>query len=434
MDVYGIITKKKHGEELSREEIFGIAKAYVEGDVPDYQISALLMAIYFNGMSDRETADLTEAITESGDKIDLSAFGALTADKHSTGGVGDKTTLIVAPLASSLGCKVAKMSGRGLGHTGGTVDKLESIPGYNTSLSPEAFYRQVEDHGIAVIGQSGNLAPLDKKLYALRDVTATVDSIPLIVSSIMGKKLAAGSKTIVLDVKYGSGSFMKSAEDAEILAEKMVAIGKRCGRRVTAVISDMDTPLGSNIGNALEVAEAVALLRGEGADDLTEICIELASEMVASVREIPKDEARGLAVEALRSGAAYAKFRRWIEAQGGDLCALDDLDTFAHSAYTHEVKATRGGYITAMNAEALGTVALSLGAGRRTKDDVIDHTAGIILHKKTGDKVAAGEVIATLKTSTKPCELPSASEAFLNAIEIAENAPTHRPLIHRIIR
>ena len=312
MDVYGVITKKKHGEALSREEIFGITEGYVNGEIPDYQISALLMAIYFKGMTDDECATLTEAITESGDKIDLSAFGDLSADKHSTGGVGDKTTLIVAPIAASLGCKVAKMSGRGLGHTGGTVDKLESIPGYKTSIAPDEFYAQVESLGIAVIGQSGDLAPADKKLYALRDVTATVDSIPLIVSSIMGKKLAAGSKNIFLDVKYGKGAFMKRAEDAELLAEKMVAIGKKCGRRTTAVITDMDTPLGANIGNSLEVIEAVELLQGGGADDLKRVCLSLASEMVALVRRISADEAYALAKDSLESGKAYEKFLEWI--------------------------------------------------------------------------------------------------------------------------
>ena len=433
MDVYGIITKKKLKGELSRREIFELGEGYVKGEIPDYQISSLLMAIYFNGMTDRETADLTEAITESGDKIDLSAFGDLTADKHSTGGVGDKTTLIVAPLAASLGCKVAKMSGRGLGHTGGTVDKLESIRGYRTSLSPEEFYSQVEACGIAVIGQSGNLAPLDKKLYALRDVTATVDSIPLIVSSVMGKKLAAGSKTIVLDVKYGSGSFMKSAEDAEALAEKMVAIGKRCGRRVTAIISDMDTPLGNNIGNALEVSEAVSLLRGNGPQDLREICIELASEMASSALGITKDEAKNRATSALESGKAYAKFLDWIGAQGGDTSVIEDTSRLPKADHTLDVLAPTDGFISKVNAEALGTVALNLGAGRRTKDDVIDPAAGIILHKKTGDKIKKGDVIATLLTNRADA-LPTANEAFLNAINVTAEKPESRPLVYRIIR
>lgn len=433
MDVYGIITKKKHGEELSREEIFFVGEKYVNGAIPDYQISALLMAIYFNGMTDRETADLTEAITESGDKIDLSAFGELTADKHSTGGVGDKTTLIVAPIAASLGCKVAKMSGRGLGHTGGTVDKLESIPGYNTSLTPAAFFEQVEKHGIAVIGQSGNLAPLDKKLYALRDVTATVDSIPLIVSSIMGKKLAAGSQNIVLDVKYGAGAFMKSAEDAELLAEKMVTIGKRCGRRVTAVISDMDTPLGANIGNALEVMEAVSVLRGEGAKDLCEVCLTLAAEMVALVRGIPFDEAHALAKESLKSGRAYEKLKEWISAQGGDVSYVEDTEKFPKPAFSEEIRAAQDGYITAMNAEALGTVALNLGAGRRTKDDVIDHAAGIVLRKKTGDSVKQGDVIATLYTNKQEA-LPCAKEDFLAALTFSDTNTERAKLIYKVIR
>ncbi len=433
MDVYGIITKKKHGEELSREEIFGISEGYVKGEIPDYQISALLMAIYFKGMTDGECAALTEAITESGDSLDLSAFGELSADKHSTGGVGDKTTLIVAPIAASLGCKVAKMSGRGLGHTGGTVDKLESIAGYKTALAPEEFYTQVEECGIAVIGQSGNLAPLDKKLYALRDVTATVDSIPLIVSSIMGKKLAAGSKNIVLDVKYGAGAFMKSCEDAEALAEKMVAIGKRCGRRTTAVITDMDTPLGSNIGNALEVMEAVKLLRGEGADDLKEVCLRLASEMVALVRGIPDDEAFALAKESLESGRAYKKFLEWIEAQGGDLSVIHDTSKLPSAAYSAEVVAERDGYIARVDAEALGLVALNLGAGRRTKDDKIDHGAGIVLHKKTGDAVKNGDVIATLYTN-RQIELADAKSAFLAALAFSDTHAERAKLIYKIIR
>ena len=433
MDVYGIITKKKHGAELSREEIFFIGEKYVGGEIPDYQIAALLMAIYFNGMSDRECADLTEAITESGDKIDLSAFGELTADKHSTGGVGDKTTLIVAPIAASLGCKVAKMSGRGLGHTGGTVDKLESIPGYKTSLSPEEFYAQVERCGISVIGQSGNLAPLDKKLYALRDVTATVDSIPLIVSSIMGKKLAAGSKNIVLDVKYGAGAFMKRAEDAELLAEKMVEIGKRCGRRVTAVISDMDTPLGANIGNSLEVTEAVSVLRGEGVADLREVCLTLASEMVSLVRKIPFDEAFALARESLESGKAYGKLLEWISEQGGDVSYIKDVEKFPKTAFSAEVCAAQDGFIAAMDAEALGTVALDLGAGRRTKDDAIDHAAGIILKKKTGDAVKRGDVIATLYTN-KQDALASAKADFLSALTFSDTKAESRPLIYKVIR
>ena len=433
MDIYGIITKKKHGEELSREEIFFVGEKYVSCEIPDYQISALLMAIYFSGMTDRETADLTEAITESGDKIDLSAFGELSADKHSTGGVGDKTTLIVAPIAASLGCKVAKMSGRGLGHTGGTVDKLESIPGYNTSLSPKEFFEQVERCGVAVIGQSGNLAPLDKKLYALRDVTATVDSMPLIVSSIMGKKLAAGSKNIVLDVKYGAGAFMKRAEDAELLAEKMVAIGKRCGRRVTAVISDMDTPLGANIGNALEVMEAVSVLRGGGASDLCEVCLTLATEMVALARGISFDEAFALAKESLQSGKAYKTMKEWISAQGGDVSYIEDTEKFPKTAFSEEIRAECDGYITAMDAEALGTVALNLGAGRRTKDDVIDHAAGIVLAKKTGDYVKRGDLIATLYTN-KQEKLACAVADFLAALTFSGTKPETAKLIYKVIR
>ena len=318
MRFYDIIAKKRHGRALTDEEIDFFFKEYTGGNIPDYQMSALLMAICTMGMSAEETARLTAAIAASGDMVDLSRFGALTADKHSTGGVGDKTTLIVAPLAAALGCKVAKMSGRALGHTGDTVDKLESFPGYNVALSPEEFLDTVERIGLSVVGQSGNLAPADKKLYALRDVTATVDSLPLIASSIMGKKLAAGAHSIVLDVKFGSGSFMKTPESAKNLAEAMVDIGKKNGRAVSALVTNMDSPLGYAVGNILEVKEAIATLRGEGPGDLTEICIALASEMAHLALGIPIETAEAMATEALESGVAYNKFKEWISAQSGE--------------------------------------------------------------------------------------------------------------------
>lgn len=430
--MYDIITKKKHGEELCEAEIREMIAAYTKGEIPDYQMSALMMAIYFNGMTDKETAILTDAMASSGETVNLSEFGELAVDKHSTGGVGDKTTLIVAPIAASLGCKVAKMSGRGLGHTGGTVDKLESFPGYNTSLSREDFFAQVRSTGIAVIGQSENLAPADKKLYALRDVTATVDSIPLITSSVMSKKLASGAGTIVLDVKYGSGSFMKTAAEAETLAQKMVDIGTACKRRVAALITNMDTPLGHNIGNILEVKEAIDTLRGNGPADLTEVCLSLASAIAHLALGISFAEARARAEESIRCGAAFGKFVEWIAAQGGDSSLTLNPSRFPVSKYSYEVCADKDGYITHMDAEKIGLASVELGAGRATKDAVIDHTAGIILSKKTGDAVRTGEVIATLYTNDESA-VQRAKLELLSGIEYGDVAPAEDRLIHKII-
>lgn len=432
MRMYDIIEKKKTGEELSDGEIREFIRDYTDGKIPDYQVSALLMAIYFKGMSDRETATLTAAIAESGVMLDLSEFGELSADKHSTGGVGDKTTLIVAPLAASVGCKVAKISGRGLGHTGGTVDKLESFPGFKTSLSAEEFFEAVHKIGISVIGQSEGIAPADKKLYALRDVTATVNSIPLITSSIMGKKLAAGSKNIVLDVKYGSGSFMKTAEDAEVLARNMVEIGKRNNRRISALITNMDTPLGYAVGNALEVCEAVSVLRGEGPSDLAEICIELASAMSASTLKLDISAARELVKESLSSGRAFLKFKEWIGAQGSDTKYAENTDLLGKAKIAYEIKSDKSGYISHMNAEKIGNAATILGAGRQSKEDVIDHTAGIILRKKTGEYVNEGDVIMTLYTNDSS-RIKSAELMALESILLSENAPESLPLVHKII-
>ncbi len=431
--MYDIITKVKRKEELSREEIREFIFSYTKGEIPDYQVSALLMAIYFNGMTDRECADLTEAISDSGKRLDLSRFGDLTVDKHSTGGVGDKVTLIVAPLTAALGCKVAKMSGRGLGHTGGTVDKLESIPGYKTTLSEEEFLRQVEEHGIAVIGQSEGMAPADKKLYALRDVTATVDSIPLITSSIMGKKLASGTKTIVLDVKYGSGAFMKTPSDAEALAQNMVDIGKRCGRNMAALITAMDTPLGLAIGNSLEVIEAVEVLRGGGPCDLREICLEISSTLLSLSQNAEITEARKRAEDALNSGAAYEKFVEWISGQGGEEKYAKDPTLLPKAKFKKPVLAEKEGYIIKTDAEKIGLCALSLGAGRKTKDSVIDHSAGIILNKKRGDSVKAGEVIATLYASDEA--LFAEGEALIReSLTISDKNPEKSPLIYKTIR
>ena len=433
MRMYDIISKKKHGEELTDSEIREFITEYTEGRIPDYQVSALMMAIYFKGMCDRETSTLTMAMSTSGDTVDLSEFGTLTVDKHSTGGVGDKTTLVVAPIAASLGCRLAKMSGRGLGHTGGTVDKLESFPGFDTSLAPEKFFAQVREHGIAVIGQSGNLAPADKKLYALRDVTATVDSIPLITSSIMSKKLAAGSNSIVLDVKCGSGAFMREPEDAETLATKMVEIGKRCGRNMAALITNMDIPLGYAIGNALEVKEAYSILSGAGPDDLRAVCIELATNMVSLALGYTAEEAKERVLDAISSGKAKAKFTEWIIAQGGDATLAANPMLLPESGIKHEVKATSAGYICKMNAEEIGVSSVILGAGRETKDSVIDHSAGIVLVKKLGDKVEVGDTLAVLHTNNRDA-IPAAEAKFLGAISMSDEIVELGKLIYKTIR
>ncbi len=432
MRIYDLITKKKHGLELEADEIRELIKEYTDGKIPDYQMSALLMAICLQGMTDEETWVLTDAIAHSGEVIDLSEFGSLAVDKHSTGGVGDKTTLVVAPIAAVLGCKVAKMSGRGLGHTGGTVDKLESFSGYNTSLDTEQFFKNVREVGIAVTGQSGNLAPADKRLYALRDVTATVDSIPLITSSVMGKKIASGAGTIVLDVKYGSGSFMKTAEEAEALAEKMVTIGKRLGRRTTALITNMDEPLGYAVGNILEVKEAIATLQAQGPSDLTQVCVELGAAMAASALDIPIEEARKRAEDAIKSGEAYYKFIEWVGAQGADTTPAVFPEQFPTASVCHQVVAERDGYICRIDAEKIGLASVALGAGRESKGDSIDHTAGIILNKKIGDPVARGEVVMTLYTSEE-ARLATAEEELSCAVVIGEQPPKKGKLIHKII-
>ena len=432
MRMYDIIKKKRDGGELSSAEIEFFIKGYVDGSIPDYQASALCMAIFYSGMTERETADLTLYMASSGDTVDLSAFGNTTADKHSTGGVGDKTTLIVAPIAASLGCIMAKMSGRGLGHTGGTIDKLESIEGFNTELTSKDFFRTVEKTGLAVVGQTGNLTPADKKLYALRDVTATVDSLPLIASSIMSKKLAAGAHTIVLDVKYGSGAFMKTPTDAEALATEMVKIGKNCGRNTSAVITNMDIPLGNNIGNALEVKEAIDVLKGNGPDDLKAVCLALASQIVSLSKGIDKTEAQALTTEALESGKAFLKFKEWIGAQGGNTKWVENTDLFPTATYEYEVKTTKDGFISHMDAEKIGICAVILGAGREIKADTIDMSAGIVLNKKTGDKVAVDEAIATLYTCNKAV-LENAEKKFLEAISISDEKPENKPLIYKII-
>jgi pyrimidine-nucleoside phosphorylase len=421
MLMYDVIEKKKQKGALSREEIEFWVKGVTSGAIPDYQSAALLMAICINGLNEEETVILTEAMRDSGEKADRSCYGGKAVDKHSTGGVGDKTSLVVLPLVVSLGCIGAKMSGRALGHTGGTVDKLESIPGYRTELSEQEFRDVVASQGIAIVGQSGNFAPADKKLYALRDVTATVDCVPLIASSIMSKKLAAGADIIVLDVKCGSGAFMKTYDDAKELAECMVSIGKGCGKKCAAIISDMDVPLGQAIGCALEVKEAIKLLGNdkgcEELSDLRENCLKLAENIVSLCFDIPLDEARRRCEENLINGKAYETFCGWIKAQGGDLSFLDDIDSFCKAKYCGEYKAKKSGMITKMNTESIGKSGVVLGAGRLRKGDPIDFSAGLIMLKKTGGTVDEGEVIARLYSSVKK-DFSEAEELLDGAIEI----------------
>ncbi len=432
MTMYDIIHKKRLGQPLTEEEIRFFVAGYTAGDIPDYQAAALAMAICLQDMTPAETAALTDAMMRSGDTVDLSAFGDLSVDKHSTGGVGDKTTLIVAPIVASLGGKVAKMSGRGLGHTGGTVDKLESIPGYATELSPQAFMTQVTEVGVAVIGQSGNLAPADKKLYALRDVTATVDSIPLIASSIMSKKLAAGSHNIVLDVKVGSGAFMKTREQGQQLAQQMVDIAAACGRRAAALVTDMDIPLGEAVGNALEIQEAVEILQGRGCPRLRALCVALATQMLCLCHGWSEQDSRQRVEEAIESGKAFRHMQAWVTAQGGDATYLTNPAQFPAAA-SYPVVATKAGYITAMDAAHIGSVGVLLGAGRQTKEDQIDHAAGIRIHKKTGDPVQPGDTLATLYTN-RPDVVEQAKAAYMTALTIGDTAPAENPLIYTIVR
>ncbi len=432
MRMYDIIKKKRDGGELTTEEINYFIGGVTDGSIPDYQISALCMAIYFRGMTDRETCDLTFAVRDSGEKVDFSAINGIRVDKHSTGGVGDKTSLVVAPIVASYGIKVAKMSGRGLGHTGGTVDKLEAINGFRTTLSDDEFIGQVNKIGLAIVGQSKQFAPADKKLYALRDVTATVDSMPLIAASIMGKKLAADDDCIVLDVKTGSGSFMKTVDESRELARIMVDIGKRAGKKMVALITNMDRPLGYAIGNSLEVIEAVETLRGRGPADFKEVCITLAGYMLSLAGKGSPEECKQLARKAIENGSALDKLVETVKAQGGDGALILDTQKFAKSAYSHAVKSPQSGFIRSVDAEAYGLASLALGAGRNTVDDKIDFSAGIILSKKTGDYVAAGEEIATLY-SNNVAAFEVAENRLLAATELSEEKPVDEPLIYDII-
>lgn len=397
--MYDIIDRKKNGEELTKSEIEYFVGGFTRGEIPDYQASALLMAIWFCGMNDRELADLTLSMAHSGDMINLDAVDGFTVDKHSTGGVGDKTTLIVAPAVAACGGKVAKMSGRGLGFTGGTIDKLESIPGFNTSVGEKEFIENVNKIGLCIAGQTGEIAPADKKIYALRDVTATVDSIPLIASSIMSKKLAAGSKGIVLDVKCGSGAFMKTYEDAKLLAEKMTAIGQRAGRKTVALITNMDIPLGRAVGNALEVKEAVKILKNEQKDELYEVSVALAAHMLSLVNSKDIYECEKMVRLAIENGSALEKLKEAVDAQGGDISYIDDTSKFIDASVCIEYKAEKSGYINKIDAQKIGRASVLLGAGREKKDDVIDFGAGIYLCKKTGDEVREGDTVARLYTN-----------------------------------
>ena len=422
MRMYDIILKKRVNLPLSDKEIRFVIDGYVKGEIPDYQVSALLMTIVFNGMNARELGTLTLAMAQSGNMVDLSNIDGITVDKHSTGGVGDKTTLIIAPLVAACGGKVAKMSGRGLGHTGGTIDKMESIPNLKVSLEQDAFINQVNKIGLAVIGQSEGLAPADKKLYALRDVTGTVDSIPLIASSVMSKKLASGAQAILLDVKVGSGAFMKNIEDARELAKAMVDIGKENGRSVKAILTDMDRPLGHAIGNALEIREVIDTLKGHGPEDLTHECIIMAAHMLVLSHICDYETALSCVQEALDSGAALERLRMMIDAQDGDSRVIDDESILAIGQFTYDVIAPQDGYIIHMNTEQCGIASVMLGAGRIVKDGPIDYSAGIVMHKKTGDAVSMGERIATLYASDESL-FTNAAQTYLAAITIGNTAP-----------
>lgn len=417
MNFIDLIRKKRDGFELSKEEIEFFAFSAADDSIPDYQISAMLMAMFLNGLNERETLELTEAMARSGDMVDLSAVDGIKGDKHSTGGVGDKTTLIVAPIVAECGVKVAKMSGRGLGHTGGTVDKLESIPGFRTSLSTDEFTEIVNRCGLCVAGQSGKLCPADKKLYALRDVTATVDNIPLIASSIMSKKLAGGADCIVLDVKCGSGAFMKDEESAKQLAEKMVEIGRGAGRKIAALITDMDVPLGYFIGNSLEIIEAVKTLKGNGPEDLTEISILLAAKLLQLAGKGDFEECKALARSKIDDGSALRKLAEMVCLQGGNADYILNTDLFSKAEHEYEITAWESGYIAHMNAEGIGSVCVELGAGRLRKEDKIDPSAGIILYKKTGDRVEIGEKIAALYCSDESM-FENAKKQFISSVSI----------------
>ena len=434
MRAVDIIQKKRQGEELSREEIEFLVLGFTRGEVPDYQMAAWLMAVVWRGMSERETVDLTLTMARSGDMLDLSSIAPVIVDKHSTGGVGDKTTLVVAPLVACLGLPVGKMSGRGLGFSGGTLDKLESIPGFNVNFTREQFMALLKQHGIVLAGQSADLAPADGKMYALRDVTATVESLPLIASSVMSKKIAAGANAIVLDVKTGAGAFMKTEADAVALAEIMVKIGRGVGRKVSAVISDMEQPLGYAVGNALEVAEAIVTLQGHGPADFAEHCIVVAAEMLLLAGKCTTVEAgRTMLQEAIASGRAIAKFREWVRAQGGDERVVDDITIMPQARLVCELESPQAGYIAAINAMQVGMATVALGAGRQKKGEPIDHAVGVVLHKKVGERVAAGEPLLTIYANDEQ-QLAEARDRLLTAYQWSNTPVRPAPLIRKVIR
>lgn len=428
MNVYEIIDKKKRGLELNQTEIEYLINGYVNNEIPDYQISAWLMAVYFQGMTDRELLALTNCMTKSGEIVDLSSIMGVKVDKHSTGGVGDKVTLVVAPIVAACGGKVAKMSGRGLGFTGGTIDKLEAIPGLKTALAEEDFFNMVNEIGLAVMGQSADIAPADKKLYALRDVTATVDSIPLIASSIMSKKLAAGSDKIVLDVTVGSGAFMKDKENAVQLAEKMVAIGNGAGKKTVAILTNMDVPLGKMVGNNLEVVEAIETLKGRGPEDLIAVVVEIASTMLYLAQIGTKEECMKKVKRVIADGSALEKLKLMVERQGGDGSYIENPDQFEKAIYQHEIIANNSGYIGKMNTEECGKAAVLLGAGREVKHDPIDMTAGIQFNKKTGDAVKQGDIVAIAYSSSKE-KLQQGVQKISDIYDIVDKRPQVVPEI-----
>ena len=434
MRMYDLIMKKRKGEELTTEEINFFVDGFTKGEIPDYQASAMLMAIFFNKMNKRETADLTNAMVESGDKIDLSNIKGVKVDKHSTGGVGDKTSICLTPLVASLGIPVAKMSGRGLGHTGGTIDKLETFKGFSVELTEEQFMENVNKINIAIMGQSGNLVPADKKLYALRDVTATVDNMSLIASSIMSKKLASGADAIVLDVKVGDGAFMKTPETAKELAQEMVDIGKHLGRETIGVISDMDQPLGYAIGNSLEVIEAIELLKGNGPKDLLELTLTIGSNMLLCAKMAEsEEEARKMLIENIKNGKGLEKLKDFVKAQGGDITPIDDYSKFPQAKYVEKVTSPVDGYITKIHAEAFGLIAMELGAGRATKESEIDLAVGIVLNKKRGEKVNKGDVLAYIHSNSEE-KIEKARKSILENIVIEDSYDLNIPLIYDIVR
>ena len=433
MNMYDLIVKKKRGEELSEEEIRYMITDYTNGNIPDYQMSAMTMAICFQGMTPEETKNLTLAMAESGDMLDLSAIEGIKVDKHSTGGVGDKTSLVLGPMVASLGVAVAKMSGRGLGHTGGTIDKLESFTGFHTSLSNEQFIKNVNEIHMAIVGQTADLAPADKKLYALRDVTGTVDQLSLISSSIMSKKLASGADAIVLDVKTGDGAFMKTLEDSIALAEAMVSIGKLAGRKMTAVISEMDQPLGNAVGNALEVKEAIETLKGNGPADLVELVLTLGSHMVLAAEKANSlEEAREKLELSLKDGSAFETFKKFVVAQGGSEEELIHPEKLPAAKYVEEVISTADGYVSKIQTEEIGRISLLLGGGRETKESEIDLAVGLVLQKKHGDKVTCGEALAEIHANDLN-KLAVAKERLLKAYTIVEEDVAKKTVIKKVI-